>query len=672
MIVLLTVLLMLLLVLLSLLSLLVEVAVLVGGELPIPFIGTISGALPERGTQAEATMSESTATEALGMTRFQAMELRMRSFPGWQPLDEPQAVLPTALEMPEDAAMAARRIDALIAGVLTIGLAVVAATVPVTMVSLLACVGCQGASTGRDSSARSARAPKEEDRLFLLEAGAGGEVAQEQKEEEEEFEMQLGPLKTVVFAVYYACNIIFLLALTSWSKAENLMLGEAGLAWEVIWLWLVVVLATDVVGYFFRAVQAAWMKRRISVTDPAISIVMSVFPVLGPRVDLLKDCLFAAAVFQLAACQADDSWRHTAGFRVGNAALLTIFLPAPALFWFATTRRDLAAEFWPALVARLRVSKAVEVSAPGQRLKTRRRRVLLGPWQEQSESDSGREEQSESDSGGEEQTTWEWLAQKADKAASLFGLPLAKAKGFLAPKLVAQCTQSRLWTALGEDLPQAAAALGRSPGGPFYDCAREGMLFWLKILAIVAMVVFEQYSGMLLVNLVISGGKIAAVFSLREFIWVRDLYHVDPVTCAAFAASLDEERSWGPEHGTGDLDGTECTTAQQGGKALRKVAEKGLADHVAALVSAGADKAKDKYGPEPRRACGALQSCFGGAGGKTRRAKQRWTWQDENDMRLAFHSWRRLAAPRNPDVAGLPGASSLISACRDESTELPA
>ena len=113
------------------------------------------------------------------------------------------------------------------------------------------------------------------------------------------------------------------------------------------------------------------MKRRISVTDPAISIVMSapasdrggiggclrhlqrlecrtqVFPVLGPRVDLLKDgpprlgtvacalprkvqgsqglyigasghqrsqdCLFAAAVFQLAACQADDSWRHTAG-----------------------------------------------------------------------------------------------------------------------------------------------------------------------------------------------------------------------------------------------------------------------------------------------------------------------------------------------------------------------
>ncbi|CAE7907464.1 unnamed protein product [Symbiodinium necroappetens] len=109
------------------------------------------------------------------------------------------------------------------------------------------------------------------------------------------------------------------------------MLGGAGLAWEIIWLWLVVVLATDVVGYFFRAVQAAWMKRQIDLADPFISIVMSVFPVLGPRVDLLKDCLFAGAVFQLAACQADGLWRRTVGFCLGNAALLTIFLPAPAL-----------------------------------------------------------------------------------------------------------------------------------------------------------------------------------------------------------------------------------------------------------------------------------------------------------------------------------------------------
>ena len=136
--------------------------------------------------------------------------------------------------------------------------------------------------------------------------------------------MQLGPLKTVVFAVrasswtcrmaayqkpfrfrsimsaiYSSCwhrarwassarprrvpswRWLCLEVLTSWSKADNLMLGGAGLAWEIIWLWLVargpvpttsrrdvlslsefqVVLATDVVGYFFRAVQATCLGR---------------------------------------------------------------------------------------------------------------------------------------------------------------------------------------------------------------------------------------------------------------------------------------------------------------------------------------------------------------------------------------------------------------------------
>ena len=150
-----------------------------------------------------------------------------------------------------------------------------------------------------------------------------GEAAQEQKDEEE-FEMQLGPLKTAVFAVRassWTCRMaayqkpfpfrsitlatssscwhrarwassarpcrapswrwLCLQVLTSWSKADNLMLGGAGLAWEIIWLWLVargpvpttsrrdflspsefqVVLATDVVGYLFRAGQAACLGR---------------------------------------------------------------------------------------------------------------------------------------------------------------------------------------------------------------------------------------------------------------------------------------------------------------------------------------------------------------------------------------------------------------------------
>ncbi|OLQ13615.1 Ankyrin repeat, PH and SEC7 domain containing protein secG [Symbiodinium microadriaticum] len=474
-----------------------------GGDLPIPFIGTISGALPERGTQAEATMSESTVTGALGMTRYQAVELHMRSFPGWQPLDAPQAVLPTALEMPEEAALAARRIDALIVGVLTIGLAVVVATMPVALVSWLAPTG------GSSTAPRTKRSIEEDARLLLAEAG-GGEVAQEQKDEEE-FEMQLGPLKTVVFAVR---------VLTSWSKADNLMLGGAGLAWEIIWLWLVargpvpttsrrdvlslsefqVVLATDVVGYFFRAVQAAWMKRQISLTDPAISIVMSapasVFPVLGPRVDLLKVLV------------RNDKER-------GKCTL-------PHL-------RDLAAEFWPALVARLRVKKeSAEVSPP-----------------------------------------------QAEK--SLY----EKAKRFVAPKLVAQCVDSRYCLELGAT---------SHPSVDKVECAHV-YTDVTQILALVAMVVFEQYSGMLLVNLVISGGKIAAVFSLREFIWpAKRALPRGPGDVCRLCEPPAKERLC-PEHGTGDLDVTEGTKAQQGVRALIDVAKRGWADHVAALVSAGIDKA---------------------------------------------------------------------------------
>jgi len=125
--------------------------------------------------------------------RFQAMERHMRWIPGWQPLDEPEAILPTALEMPDDASLAARRIDALIVGVLTIGLAVAAATVPVGLVLLL---GCWKRSEDPDY------------RLLIRAETDGGEAEQW----EEEFEMVLGPVKTAVFAVYYVCNIIFLLA----------------------------------------------------------------------------------------------------------------------------------------------------------------------------------------------------------------------------------------------------------------------------------------------------------------------------------------------------------------------------------------------------------------------------------------------------------------------------
>ena len=90
------------------------------------------------------------------------------------------------------------------------------------------------------------------------------------------------------------------------------------------------------------------MKRQISLADFAISIVMSVFPVLGPRVDLLKDCLLAGSVLQLVVCQPEDSWRRTAGFWIGNAALLTIFLPENGEERGVSRRRNFGWRWLPA------------------------------------------------------------------------------------------------------------------------------------------------------------------------------------------------------------------------------------------------------------------------------------------------------------------------------------
>ena len=87
---------------------------------------------------------------------------------------------------------------------------------------------------------------------------------------------------------------------------------KRGHRWEAMGLSLVAVLAVerqpethslpdDALG---RAIQAAWIGRKVP--SPAMSIV----PILGPRVDLLKDCIFTASVLQLAACAEDEGTRQ--------------------------------------------------------------------------------------------------------------------------------------------------------------------------------------------------------------------------------------------------------------------------------------------------------------------------------------------------------------------------
>ncbi|CAE7219281.1 unnamed protein product, partial [Symbiodinium necroappetens] len=137
--------------------------------------------------------------------------------------------------------------------------------------------------------------------------------------------------------------------LMSWSMTNNLMLGSAGIVWEAMGLWLVAslsaVLAVDVLGYLGRAIQALEMlahgcvdwpegaKPRDANDDVCPELVEAygtrsplpvaeIAPILGPRVDLLKDaaagagsrkpvdCVFTASVLQLAACAEDSGTRQ--------------------------------------------------------------------------------------------------------------------------------------------------------------------------------------------------------------------------------------------------------------------------------------------------------------------------------------------------------------------------
>ena len=75
------------------------------------------------------------------------------------------------------------------------------------MTAKLAPTALEGSSKGpRTAHVGSSTGSEEDDGLLTVESG-GGKASQE---EDEQFEMQLGPVKTTLFAVYHVCNIIFL------------------------------------------------------------------------------------------------------------------------------------------------------------------------------------------------------------------------------------------------------------------------------------------------------------------------------------------------------------------------------------------------------------------------------------------------------------------------------
>ena len=100
-------------------------------------------------------------------------------------------------------------------------------------------------------------------------------------------------------------------------------------------IWETRSLPDDALGH---AIQAAWIGSKVP--SPATSIVL----ILGPRVDLLKDCIFTASVLQLAA-RAEDEGTRQRGFWIGVCSLVTLFTPGPFLFCDRASRMEVAKEF---------------------------------------------------------------------------------------------------------------------------------------------------------------------------------------------------------------------------------------------------------------------------------------------------------------------------------------
>ncbi|CAE7380155.1 ANK2 [Symbiodinium sp. CCMP2592] len=395
------------------------------------------------------------------------MERFMRVVPFWQPLQEKE-ILPTAESDLEDEMMGKRARDALLGALLLIGVAVAMAQFlaalgnlvaertasknPVAS-SLYACVLTDDESPSETRPML--KAPEEE--------SAGNPVY--------EYELSLGLGKTAMLLVYYLLHNGFLLVLMSWCMLNNLMLGSAGIVWEAMGLWLVAVLAVDVLGYLGRAIQAAWIGRKVP--SPAMTIIMSIVPILGPRVDLLKDCVFTASVLQLAACAEDEGTRQR-GFWIGVCSLVTLFTPGPFLFCDGASRMEVAKEFLPALGVRL---KAVDSS--NSLFETARSEGIRGGW------------------------------------SPLVVDVLLEAGAEFVKVLSQQSTPARLWIAIGEDVPQA-------------------------VLAVMAMLNFHKFSGLLLLNLVFCCVKIAGILAVRWLLRWSGVYTIDPSAIAIMAAPLSD------------------------------------------------------------------------------------------------------------------------------------
>ncbi|CAE7230670.1 unnamed protein product, partial [Symbiodinium microadriaticum] len=125
---------------------------------------------------------------------------------------------------------------------------------------------------------------------------------------------------------------------------------------------------------------------------------------------------------------------------------------------------------------------------------------------------------------------------------------IVKALAEFVKVLSQQSTPARLWTAIGEDVPQA-------------------------VLAVLAMLNFQKFSGLLLLNLVFCCVKITGIVAIRWWLLNSGWYVLDPSAIAIMAAS----------HGLEARDETGATP-------LMAAANLGDTEILVTLLNSGADK----------------------------------------------------------------------------------
>eukprot|EP00933_Yihiella_yeosuensis_P015615 TRINITY_DN1356_c0_g1_i1.p1 TRINITY_DN1356_c0_g1~~TRINITY_DN1356_c0_g1_i1.p1 ORF type:complete len:616 (-),score=81.02 TRINITY_DN1356_c0_g1_i1:155-2002(-) len=222
---------------------------------------------------------------------------------------------------------------------------------------------------------------------------------------------QLTKSESALFGMFLIFISALLILLGSYALQHGLVLGSAGLCYELLGTYFVALFTIDLIVGAYSSLKEACRQRGIK-SPPVLPLFMSVIPVISPRVDLIKDTVATVLYLQLGLCS-NDSFQLKAGVALAAISALTIFLPMTVLFHCrATIKDELCSELFASLL--IRGARALDNKKPNPIKQT---------WRE-------------------------WASDQRDNIVQ-----------FLISKLAAQVTRAKLFSALMEDAPQAVLSI---------------------------------------------------------------------------------------------------------------------------------------------------------------------------------------------------------------------